>query len=566
MRRSTPAPSFGWPLILLFLGLGCLGLAVVEAVRNVRSNEKVATAALAGYSKFAAWSYEEHLREALRAATREVLGAVYHGNGVHQSPPIPDASELGHYLKWDVACACHRAVFGPLPREFFGFKLGTDTMGVGRNIAAERTAGWLVDPLTPSQRQEMHVPLLAEPQRRWLHDTISALAHGDPSDWGFRVLAIRMDDTARIFTTTVMPTSWGDTLVYVAEYGPEAVDAFMGGVLDDPGLLPAPVVRDHRNRQVLSVKVTDARGGQMFDHQVPGEWQPYATIHLPPEYGALTVQLGLTPKLAGQLVIGGLPRSRLPLLLILLALAAGLTVIALVQLRRESRFSRERAAFVASVSHELRTPLAQIRLVSDTLRLERESDPARRAAALALVDREVTRLQHLVENILRFTRGSRPDGTAPRETVDLAAEVRTVVEEFAPLASGAGAEVRCEASAGPDVALRPGALRQILLNLLDNAVKYGPRGQVITVRVESANGAARVSVADQGPGVPARERQRIWEAFGRGTLAGDLAVGGSGIGLTVVREIAESHGGRAAVTEAPGGGAMFVIEFPLGPA
>ena len=161
-----------------------------------------------------------------------------------------------------------------------------------------------------------------------------------------------------------------------------------------------------------------------------------ASATLPASYGGLMIRMQIKPELAGRLIIGGLPRSRLPLLLALLALAAGLTGIAVMQLRREARFARDRSAFVASASHELRTPLAQIRLVVDMLRLNREKDPARREAALALVDREVTRLQHLVDTVLRFTRGNAPPAVI-REPIDVVAETRSVVAEFLPLARAA---------------------------------------------------------------------------------------------------------------------------------
>jgi len=250
------------------------------------------------------------------------------------------------------------------------------------------------------------------------------------------------------------------------------------------------------------------------------------------------------------------------MLLGLLALAVGLTTVAVTQLRREARFARDRSAFVASASHELRTPLAQIRLVVDMLRLDREKDPVRREASLALVDREVTRLQHLVDTVLRFARGETESDTG-REPVDVAAEARAVVEEFLPLARPRGATIVVQAPAAPVVLLRAGAVRQVLLNLLDNAVKYGPAPQSITVTVEALGTAgARLTVADQGAGVPETERERIWRPFERGSAATERAAGGSGIGLTVVRDIAERHGGRTWVDAAPDGGARFVVEFP----
>ncbi len=108
------------------------------------------------------------------------------------------------------------------------------------------------------------------------------------------------------------------------------------------------------------------------------------------------------------------------------------------------------------------------------------------------------------------------------------------------------------------------ALRQMLVNLLDNAVKYGPADQLITVRLEAAEGKACIRVEDQGPGIPAADRERIWGRFWRLERDRGTAVAGTGIGLSVVRELVALHGGRAWAEDARGGvGACFVIELPL---
>ena len=109
----------------------------------------------------------------------------------------------------------------------------------------------------------------------------------------------------------------------------------------------------------------------------------------------------------------------------------------------------------------------------------------------------------------------------------------------------------------------PGAFRQIVLNLLDNAVKYGPAGQTITVTLARSHQRARLMVDDEGPGVAPRDRVRIWEAFFRLESAITSAVAGSGIGLSVVAELVALHDGRAWVEDVPHGrGARFIVELP----
>jgi signal transduction histidine kinase len=138
-----------------------------------------------------------------------------------------------------------------------------------------------------------------------------------------------------------------------------------------------------------------------------------------------------------------------------------------------------------------------------------------------------------------------------------------VIEEFSPLAAPHRMTVMLEGSPSARVRLKRGALRQVLLNLLDNAMKYGGDGTLVRVEVTALRGSgARVVVDDNGPGVPAAERERIWKPFERGGAARTRAAGGSGIGLTIVHEIAQEHGGRAWVESAPSGGARFVVELP----
>jgi signal transduction histidine kinase len=107
-----------------------------------------------------------------------------------------------------------------------------------------------------------------------------------------------------------------------------------------------------------------------------------------------------------------------------------------------------------------------------------------------------------------------------------------------------------------------GAVQQILVNLLDNAVKYGPQGQTVRIAATLHDGSARLTVEDEGPGILPRERELIWERFWRPEGEGDVAVAGTGIGLSVVRELAELHGGGSWVEARQPAGARFVVELP----
>jgi signal transduction histidine kinase len=237
--------------------------------------------------------------------------------------------------------------------------------------------------------------------------------------------------------------------------------------------------------------------------------------------------------------------------------------VALVQLRRQQELARLRTEFVSGVSHELRTPLAQIRWFAELLHLGKLRSEEERTRSAGIIDQEARRLTYLVENVLNFSRAEKGTNRISPSPADFDHEIAEALELFAPLARARKMTVASALDANAVVSLDRDALRQILLNLLDNAVKYGPAGQTISVGSEIAGDRARVWVEDQGPGIPRDERQRVWEPYVRLNREAESATGGSGIGLSVVRELVTLHGGRTRAESAPGGGARVVIELPL---
>jgi signal transduction histidine kinase len=241
-------------------------------------------------------------------------------------------------------------------------------------------------------------------------------------------------------------------------------------------------------------------------------------------------------------------------------MTALLIVVAVVQLRREAELARLRSDFVSSVSHELRTPLAQIRMFAETLLLGRVRSDAERTRSMEIIDQEARRLAHLVENVLHFSRAERQSLRLCPEPTPLAAHVREISETFAPIARARRVDVQLSIDEDVVVRVDRNALRQMLLNLLDNAIKYGPPGQTVTVGVRGDGDRARLWVEDEGPGIDPSQRERIFDPFVRLDRDANSAIGGSGIGLSVVRELAQMHGGRA-YAEPGDHGARFVIEL-----
>lgn len=296
---------------------------------------------------------------------------------------------------------------------------------------------------------------------------------------------------------------------------------------------------------------------------VPAEFSAAHVLEASGPLPDLELQVSVRPDAERLLVIGGSSTARLSLLLALLTAIAGLIVLALLLVRREAELVRLRADFISGVSHELRTPLAQIRMFTETLLLGRVRSDLERRRSLEIIDQEARRLTHLVENVLLFskTEGGRHTRLAP-ETTSFAAEIRRAVESFAPMCRTRDVEIRTELQENITAQVDRGALRQILVNLIDNALKYGPASQRITVGIALFEDVARVWVDDEGPGIPVAERERIFESFHRLRRDVELRTAGSGIGLAVVRELARLHGGQASAEDAPGGGARLVVEFP----
>jgi signal transduction histidine kinase len=553
-------------LVLLLLSIGVVAVAVGEVHRAAKSQGAVADRVLREYATFAGWSYQQHVREAFARLTAPVLGAVHMGGHVHELPPYPLALDLPHMLPWDEACYCHKAPY--MPASLFAFTLGADTLGVARNTYEHPELGWLVDtiieaPELPAHEQHMELVDYDERDRRWIADTLTSLVRGRwRDDWTYAlVLGASPGGQDHVFAYTIMRTGWGDTIVYGSEYTRATVERIFADIVKREGLLPDPFTRSHANAELLTVEVADHRGQPLYRSDEAPDWRLAAATTLPDFFGGLRVRTEIRPELAGDLVIGGLPRSRLPLLLALLGIAAALAVIAVRQLRREGELARLRSDFVSSVSHELRTPLAQVRLFLETLRLGRFTTDAQREWSLHNIDRETLRLTHLVENVLHFARGGR-GGPAQLVPTDISREVRQAADAFEPLAHARRASLRIELEDAVVAPLDVEAFRQILTNLLDNAVKYGPAGQTVTVRLERRSAGARITVEDEGPGIPIGERETIWEPFFRGGAARASGAGGSGIGLSIVRELVLRLGGSITAEQAAGGGACFVLDLP----
>ncbi len=226
------------------------------------------------------------------------------------------------------------------------------------------------------------------------------------------------------------------------------------------------------------------------------------------------------------------------------------------------RLSALRADFVSLVSHELRSPMAAVIGSARTLQGRwRELSADQREAFLALIADETTRLANLIGEVLDTSRIEAGTFSYAFSDVDLG----VLVEETVATAAVGQDEVRVNASVRsvPQIRADPERLRQVLANLIDNAVKYSNAGDTVDVEVGSTDANVVVAVRDRGPGIPRDQQGLIFEKFGR--ARGNGVKPGTGLGLFIARSIAEAHGGTLDVTSAPGRGATFILELPLEP-
>ena len=245
----------------------------------------------------------------------------------------------------------------------------------------------------------------------------------------------------------------------------------------------------------------------------------------------------------------------------LLALALAMVGIAVYFYRENSRELREagqRISFVNQVSHELKTPLTNIRLYAELLEQELEGAPENPKQYLHTIVAESQRLSRLIGNVLTFSRKGRNTLKLQRRTAVVDDVVATVVGHFEEPLRQKGIAIETRLAASTEVVLDPDALAQILGNLLSNVEKYAHGADRVTVATAREGKGIRVSVADNGPGIPRAERDRIFEPFYRISNRLTDGVAGTGIGLTIARDLARMHGGNL-VLEPGASGATFVF-------
>ena len=223
------------------------------------------------------------------------------------------------------------------------------------------------------------------------------------------------------------------------------------------------------------------------------------------------------------------------------------------------RYSRR---FVADASHELRTPLTVLQGELESLVQQPQCASDWRDRVGSALE-EVDRLAHIVEGLFAISRLDAGEAAAEWVPLDLAQLVAATADQMSLLAEDKGINVACEANVGVWVEGDRSRLKQVVVNLLDNAIKYTPQGGAIALTVTALESKAVLEVADNGIGIPAEALAQVFERFYRVDQARSREQGGAGLGLSIVKSICAAHHGRVDVSSTLGRGSRFRVELPL---
>jgi len=523
-------------VVLLLVSLATAGLIVIQAQYSVSAQRAAAEGVLRDYSGLVA---DEVIR-------RSAVEVGYYGYSTLSTALVSEFQRTRR-LSPDTSAKFLSAQdvrvkrAATLAKSYFQWDTGTHLLAFVGDPNSQETPSWLREKLEEVSAQRSDAP--------------------------FQVIHSQPGKPATIFVTAFARSGQMSGSIVGFEVDFVKLGSWISASLNRQPLVPGSLGHGKVTNEFVHVIIRDQSGAPLYSlGNTPrtgfAVTKPFGDAY----QGVLSgfeAEASIDPQVARQIVVGGLPPSRRWLFLTLLALNAALIVMAILQLRREMMFQRLRDEFVSSVSHELRTPLTQIRMFAETLLLERVRSIEEQQRSLEIIDRESRRLSQLVENVLQFSRMEKKLDTLAKENREIAPLLQETVEDFTSMMNGRESRIETRLQPHLFADVDAGSLRQILINLLDNAVKYGRKPQQIIVGLEPRGAAACLYVEDEGPGVPPADRKRIFQRFQRLDRDRQSSIAGTGIGLSVVRDLVTRHGGTCSVTSGQRGGARFIVELPL---
>jgi len=326
------------------------------------------------------------------------------------------------------------------------------------------------------------------------------------------------------------------------------VEAVFPAMFSTDGTTPLYNIVDESNQLIFGPDLSEA-GVYTVDHRFPTTLDGWR-LQVAPRHAVLLQAQGRS-RMRGEVT--------LPLMSFAIILLSAILIIYAAE--KERRLNQLKSELMANVSHELKTPLSVVRMFADMLRSDRVPSEERRLEYLDIICRESERLTSLIDNVLDFSALEGGKGPYRLKQGDLGEAVGRALEAFRYRGEQDGVEIQLRRAAElPAVLIDQEAIALAVINLLDNAAKYG--GQTpVEVKLTAKRHSIDVAVRDHGPGIPTDSLRRVFERFYRGTHANPTR--GSGIGLSLVKHIAQAHGGRAWAKNAPEGGAVVGFTIPI---
>jgi signal transduction histidine kinase len=251
-----------------------------------------------------------------------------------------------------------------------------------------------------------------------------------------------------------------------------------------------------------------------------------------------------------------------------LLLLAGSVMMIIVSTRRAQRLARQQMEFVAGVSHDLRTPLAVIRSAAENLADAVIDEPGRTRTYGEVINKEGRRLSDMVERVLLFSSIQAGQQSYKLEPVSVAGLVDEAMDACMSLVNDKDMQIHVDVAADlPETMADAAAIRSAIQNLILNAIKYSPAGSSVRIEARESRGKKgaeiQVAVKDEGEGIPASELRHIFDPFYRGRGVRDAQVEGSGLGLSLVKQVIQAHGGSVSVDSVPRSGSTFMFSLPV---
>jgi len=310
-----------------------------------------------------------------------------------------------------------------------------------------------------------------------------------------------------------------------------------------------------------SIRLANAAARAVLGSRIEGQDVRLAIRHP----AAVERLLGPAGQAADEVELVGLREAQRRWTMSIAPVGDGSTLVRLRDKSEAHAAEQMRVDFVANASHELRTPLATVVGYAETLREEgAELDPETRDRFTAIVHDEARRMQRLVEDLISLSRIEAERFSTPREALSLEDLVEQVVDQCRRAASKRGCELVVEVETGlPRAAGDPIQILQLIENLVSNALRYGRAGTPVSIRLQREGGMVRLSVSDQGDGIAAEHIPRITERFYRVDPSRSRALGGTGLGMAIVKHIVERHRGRLVIDSVVGKGTTFHVLLPV---